>query len=80
VDVLEEAIRGGYLKFLENYAILTLEEGEIEESEIVDSLKRLFDSNWNWQLRELEEYNFFVRFPPTKRILDILVGVFCTGK
>jgi hypothetical protein len=38
VDVYEEVNRSGYLRFLDNCAILTIEEGFIEEEEIVDSL------------------------------------------
>jgi hypothetical protein len=38
VDVQEEVSRTGYLKFLDNYAILTVEEGEIEMGEIVENL------------------------------------------
>jgi hypothetical protein len=37
VDVAEEASRSGYPKFLDNCAILTIEEGYIEENEIVES-------------------------------------------
>jgi hypothetical protein len=39
---------GGYLKFLDNYAILTVEEGEIEASKIIENLQQLFDSKWQW--------------------------------
>jgi hypothetical protein len=37
VDVQEEVNRNDYLKFLDNWAILTVEEVEIEEGEIVDT-------------------------------------------
>jgi hypothetical protein len=48
VDVTHEIQRNGYLKFLDNCVILTVEEEDIEESEIIDNLKRLFDGNWKW--------------------------------
>jgi hypothetical protein len=35
--------KNGYLNFLDNCAILTVEEGKINEAEIVDSLQMLFD-------------------------------------
>jgi hypothetical protein len=41
VDVVDESTRCGYMKFLENCAILS-----IEEDEIVEGLKKLFDQNW----------------------------------
>jgi hypothetical protein len=35
IDVSEESVRGSYMKFLDNCAILTVEEGLIDEEEIV---------------------------------------------
>jgi hypothetical protein len=42
VNVAEEKNRRGYLKFLDNCAILTVEEGLIDEENIVENLKRIF--------------------------------------
>jgi hypothetical protein len=47
VDVVEEENIVGYLKFLDNCAILIVEEG-ITEKEIVEGLGKLFDQNWHW--------------------------------
>jgi hypothetical protein len=86
VEVQEEENRRGYLKFLDNYAVLTIEEGEISAEEIVDNLKQLFDQKWHWQLREIEEYRFLVRlreieeyrflvrFPSHKQIASTLIS------
>jgi hypothetical protein len=46
VDVAEEVQRNGYLRFLDNCAILTIEKGEMDEAEIIDNLKMLFYDNW----------------------------------
>jgi hypothetical protein len=35
VDIVDEANKSGYVKFLENCVILSIEEGYIEEDEIV---------------------------------------------
>jgi hypothetical protein len=40
----------------------------------VDNLKLLFDQRWPWQLREIEEYRFLVRFPPHKQIATTLIS------
>jgi hypothetical protein len=48
VDAQEEESKSGYLKFLDNCAILTMEEGYIEADEIVSNLQMLFDKNWQW--------------------------------
>jgi hypothetical protein len=45
IDVVQEENRVGYLKFLDNCAILTVEEGSIDEKEIVQGLEKLFDQN-----------------------------------
>jgi hypothetical protein len=66
VEVQEEENRGGYLKFLDNFAILTIGEGEIETTKIVEKLVSLFDRKWHWQLRKMEEYKYLVKFPPHK--------------
>jgi hypothetical protein len=73
VEVQEEVNRGGYLKFLDNYAVLTMEEGEIGLEEIIKNLQQLFDQK-HWQLRELEEYKFLVRFPPQNHISASLIS------
>jgi hypothetical protein len=74
VDVAEEVTRSGYMHFLENCVVLTVEEGGIEEQEIVDNMQRLFDPAWHWQFKEIEEYKFLVRFPPHKKIADTLIS------
>jgi hypothetical protein len=48
VEVQEEENKGGYLKFLDNCAVLTIEEGEIEVAEIIENLQGLFDKKWHW--------------------------------
>jgi hypothetical protein len=43
VEMQEYENKGGYLKFLDNCAVLTIEEGEIEVVEIIENLQNLFD-------------------------------------
>jgi hypothetical protein len=74
VEVQEEVNRGGYLKFLDNCAVLTVEEGEVGSEEIIENLQQLFDHKWHWELRVLEEYKFLVRFPPQKHISATLIS------
>jgi hypothetical protein len=74
VDVSEEVNRSGYLRFMDNCTILTVEEGFIEESEIVEGLQKLFDQNWHWQLKEIEDFRYLVRFPPHKQISSTLIS------
>jgi hypothetical protein len=73
VEVSDEINRSGYLKFLDNCVILTMEEGFIEEEEIVESLQ-MFDQGWHWQLKEIEDFKYLVRFPPHKQITSTLIS------
>jgi hypothetical protein len=68
VEVLDDTNRGGYLIFLDNYLMLSVEEGLIDKAEIVENLKKLFDHNWHWQLKEIDEFRYLVRFPPHKQV------------
>jgi hypothetical protein len=45
VEVQEEENKSGYLKFLDNCVVLTIEEGEIESEEIIENLQYLFDAS-----------------------------------
>jgi hypothetical protein len=63
--VLVEESKGGYLKFLDNCVVLIVEEGDIGVEEIVLNLQLLFDKKWNWQLKEIEEFKYLIRSPPS---------------
>jgi hypothetical protein len=69
VDVADELNKSGYMRFLENCAILTVEEGAIREAEIAENRQKLFDHVCHWQLKEIGEFRFLVRFPPQKKRL-----------
>jgi hypothetical protein len=72
--VIKEPSRSGYLRFLDNCAILIVEEGFIEEEELLESLQKLFDQKWQWQLKEIEDFRYLVRFPPHKQIASTLIS------
>jgi hypothetical protein len=57
-----------------NHGVLTIEEGEMEKEEIVQTLRRMFDKDWVWKLRLMDEYRYMVKFPPTKKVEDIAMG------
>lgn len=59
---------------MDNYGLLTIEEGIIDESGIVDNLKILFDKNWTWQLKKSDEFKYIVRFPPDRKVENIVIG------
>jgi hypothetical protein len=48
IDVQEDVNRCGFMKFLDNCAILTIEEGKMGANEIVENyLQDLFDKKWH---------------------------------
>jgi hypothetical protein len=47
IEVVEEENRAGFLKFLDNCAVLIIEEGDIEQAENVENLQVLFDKKWH---------------------------------
>jgi hypothetical protein len=56
---------------INNHSVLTIEEGEIEHEEIVQSLRRMFYKEWNCKLITMDEYRYMVKFPPNKKVEDI---------
>uniref|UniRef100_A0A0A9HD36 Uncharacterized protein n=1 Tax=Arundo donax TaxID=35708 RepID=A0A0A9HD36_ARUDO len=58
----------------ENCAIRTIGEGEMGPDEIVENLRLMFDMEWPWQLKQMDEYRYLTRFPPHKKISDIVIS------
>lgn len=73
IDTSEREDRFKHDLSLDNSGVPIVEEGEVTREEIVDNLKLLFDQNWPWELREIEEYKYLVRFPPKKKIASVLI-------
>lgn len=74
IDVQPREGRFRHWKGLDNFGVLTIEQGDIEEKKIIDHLKNLFDDKWEWRLRQEDEYPYIIRFPPQKRVEDLVVG------
>jgi hypothetical protein len=66
--------KSGFMKFLDNCAVLTIEEGVITTEEIVENMQMMFDHKWSWQLKEIEDMKYLVRFPPHKSVSTILIS------
>jgi hypothetical protein len=46
----------------DNYGVFTIEEGVMSQEDILKNLKDLFDKDWLWQLKQLDEFMFLFRF------------------
>lgn len=75
IDVEPREGRFKHWRGLDNYGIITLEQGDIiEEATVVQHLRNLFDDKWDWQLRQEDEYSYVMRFSPHKKVEDLVVG------
>lgn len=59
---------------MDNFAVLTIEEGDMDEEGILENLRELFDKNWAWQLKKTDEYRYLVRFPPDRKVEKLVIG------
>lgn len=49
-----------------------MEEGEVSEEELKQNFFDMWKTNWPWQVRQLEDKQFLIRFPQNKRIEELL--------
>jgi hypothetical protein len=48
-----------------------IETSDISQEELQLELSTCFNSNWPWQIRQLEDWCYLVRFPPNKKVEDM---------
>jgi len=56
---------------LTNCGVVKVKTGQISLAELEQELSEIYCKEWPWQIRELEEGMFLVRFPPHKKVSDI---------
>lgn len=59
---------------MENYGLLTIVSGIVDEEGILENLRTYFQKDWNWQLKKLGEASYIIKFPPQKRVENLVVG------
>lgn len=74
MDVEEKSDKFKLWTSFDNCGVLKIEEGIMSQEDIVKNLRRLFDLEWNWQLKQLDEFRFLVRFPPMKRVENVAIN------
>jgi len=74
VDVSPEDDRFKLWNGFENCGVFTIEEGEMDQETILRNLRVLFDADWPWQLRSMDEFSYLVRFPPGQRVDRIVIN------
>jgi hypothetical protein len=58
----------------DNHGVLTIEEEDMEQEEIIQNLKRMFDKDWQWKLKPMDNYKYMIKFPPSKRVESTSMG------
>jgi hypothetical protein len=56
---------------LDNVGIAVVD-GDITMDELKQNFSEIWKTNWPWQMRQLEGNKFLVRFPPGKKIKDLV--------
>lgn len=74
IDVEESEGRFKHWVGLDNFGVITIEEGEIDEEGVLENLRELFDKDWDWQLRKSDDYKYIVRFSPDRKVEKLVIG------
>jgi hypothetical protein len=74
IDVEDRDDRFSHWIGMDNFGVITIEEGDIDEEGILENLRELFDKNWKWQLKKSDEYKYIVRFPPDRKVENLVIG------
>lgn len=72
IDVEDRPNRHKNWMQFENCAIVGIEEGDMDKEGIIAKLREIFDKEWDWQLRQFDEFSYITRFPPQKKLKDIV--------
>jgi hypothetical protein len=49
---------------IKNCGVVTVEEGVITKEELALEFGNIYKTNWPWQIRELGDWSYLVKFPP----------------
>ncbi|KAM0922371.1 hypothetical protein ACQ4PT_006289 [Festuca glaucescens] len=54
-----------------NIALVYIDHGEVTKEELYQGLAKIYRTNWPWQIRMLDEWNYLVKFPPHLNVEEI---------
>jgi hypothetical protein len=74
IDVADRSGRFRHWTGFDNFAVLTVGEGELGEEEIVQTLKFHVDKGWQWKLMKMDDYRYLVKFPPHIKVESKVLG------
>lgn len=47
-----------------NIGVVYIEAGKITKKELAKEFSTIYETSWPWQIRQLDDYTFLVKFPP----------------
>jgi hypothetical protein len=47
-----------------NCGVVTIDDGEISREDLAREFSNIYKTNWPWQIRELGDWSYLVKFPP----------------
>jgi hypothetical protein len=68
IDLPEKPVRELSIK---NIGVVYVESGAINKEELASGLTAIYKTTWPWQIRELDEWSFLVKFPPHIRVEEV---------
>lgn len=74
IDVATRTGRFKHWADFDNFGAFTVEEGELSEGDIVQTLKAQIDREWQWKLMRMDEYRYLVKFPPHIKVESKVLG------
>jgi len=74
IDVGARDNRFSHWNGMDNFGVLSIVEGEMDEAGILENLRELFDKDWNWQLKKTDDTSYIVRFPPSRKVENFVIG------
>jgi hypothetical protein len=74
VDVEEKENMFKLWNGFDNCGVFTIEDDELDQEGIISHLRKVFDNDWPWQLKTLEDYKYLVRFPPDKKVENFVTN------
>jgi hypothetical protein len=54
-----------------NIALVYIDHGEVTKEELYQGLAKIYITNWPWQIRMLDEWNYLFKFPPHLNVEEI---------
>jgi hypothetical protein len=57
---------------MDNVGVVVVKDGEISAEELEKNFNDMWKVNWFWQIRQIGPKKFLVRFPPSKRIEELV--------